>query len=399
MGRINSLWEKCLLSFFAIYFFVIIFIKQSTIGDTYTSLTTIATIMVNISLLVFSIQVLFINRYTLKQWIVLIITFLIISFSSFVANDQVLLSSFIVAFAFKNFSYKKLVSISFYSTLIAFIIVVVLSSMSIINPNLIYRGAGVIRTAFGFLHPNIAGAIYLSLIVRLLEIKKSNMSFLWLLLIGLFSTYFFTKTDSKTTIVMLVVTALFFFAHTMFKDKKGYDSIIFFIGTITTPMMFLSSLLLAVNYPTSQFSIKINDLLTGRIYYIKQFLDKYGISLIGQEINLLSWADSKTVIGSVPMILDNSYMQLLIKFGFIPSLLYLIIITAIIWKLYKTDNIFQIIVIIVFQLFGFSQSQMLQVSINYSILLVSLILNNKKVENLNEKNFFKSNISRSISNN
>lgn len=392
--------NKFMYILLSLYYFFVIFERQSTIGETFPFLIPLSTIVINGTLVFFVLYIIFFNRYKSSQIVIILMLYSIILFSAFKSGNQVLLSAITVCIAFKDFDIQKSLRISIFSIVIAFLIVLGLERIGIIDSNVIYRGAGLLRTSFGFLHPNIAGAIYLSIFIRYFETRQKIGNILITISILLFSIYFFIETDSNTLLVIAILTFFLQIFTNYFKSNVLYKKIIYYLGVWIAPILTLLSWILSYNYPIWKISNNLNDLLTGRIAYSKSFLDNYGISLFGQNIDVLSWADSKNIVGSSPMILDSSFMRLLINLGLIPSIIYFLLTAITVHVLFKKNELSLIVSIIIFQIFGFSQGQTLQITINYTLLLYGLAFKvGKNRENNNEKIYKQHSFSSSLSNN
>lgn len=246
--------------------------------------------------------------------------FLIIGWLSFkLSNDNVFLIAVLCLVAAQVIDFRKFVRLDICLRTMIFLIVLLSNKFNIITDTVMYRDSGVDRTAFGFLQPNTAGALILSIILEYLILRYSKMKwfdYTFIVLVG-FVTFYTTNSRSSVVGIMLSVIITVFTKSKLQKQLK--DKIKFLVGNL----FFISAIIsyLAVRYYKTDnfFWYGIDKLFSGRVHLIQYFVDKYPITFVGQKIQM---ADGNNLRNTYFLVMDNSYISILLKYG-IMSLIFL----------------------------------------------------------------------------
>ena len=111
-------------------------------------------------------------------------------------------------------------------------------------------------------------------------------------------------------------------------------------------------------------SNEINELLSNRVYLQSVFYNEYGITLFGNNIDY-----ERT--------LDNGFLKVLLNFGIITSLFFIVIYWLTFKKCYKEKNYVLIYIFMILLFFSFSESSMFYIYNN--IFMIYLFTNKKEV--------------------
>ena len=182
--------------------------------------------------------------------------------------------------------------------------------------------------------------------------------------------------NSRTSIYCILLLSIMHIIYILFpklyKKKliKSFfkNSFIIFAMTI---------IFLVVGYRTgNQTFSKINDLLSGRLYYASAFLDKYSINLFGNEIVMLYTQEARS-LGKQPWVLDNSYVVCLLRYGIIAFGVIFIVLRKIISDLFEKDKISLIIIWMVMSVNGMFENYLFKIHFNPYLIIFSLYLFDK----------------------
>ncbi|MEB4756067.1 hypothetical protein [Enterococcus sp. E5-209] len=272
-----------------------------------------------------------------------------------------------------NINYLSIFKACYVSLSIVTFCLIFLSKTSII-PNLTsYRitsevtSNSKIREALGFMHPNIAAfhlMVLFAMGIFILSVKK-DISFKGkLFYIGnalacvLISNFL---TNSRTTVLGMVVTLLFLIFSKFFSEKKlGILTV-----SITVLLILFTILTMTMDSGSSLFNT-LNTIFNGRIYSNNRFYLQYGIKFFG---NLDVTRDNPTVFNN-QLILDNAFARLFIIDGLLDTIFYFFIVSICLIKSVIERNKYVLIFIIITLISMFSESQFI---VNYA-LSFSLIL-------------------------
>ena len=182
----------------------------------------------------------------------------------------------------------------------------------------LYRN-NLIRHGFYFYHPN-AFSFYLFWTYMLYiylqwdsfkRAKQYIKVFIASVLLAIVC-FFCTQTRIATIFFLITVPLLFVFKNKKFQNSRLIKWILSYFYVI----LFIISMLLLVSYGLNNvlgvISLKISDILNGRIWLGNLELTKYGLTLFGQP-----------GLASKFFVVDNGYYHILIKYGLLATLFFL----------------------------------------------------------------------------
>ena len=256
------------------------------------------------SMALFGIKILIQKKKSLWEYLE-IIGLCIIGILSFKASDDMRVLWFVIVMcACKNIDFDKAVKYSFYTILLCCLFFMILHFAGVLADTTLFsiRGA---RRSFGLGHPNMFAAYYVLLMIQYVYLKFNKLKAreLILFIAGSIMVYNFTK--SVTGFVTAVASLIIFFVLKFFPLKK-INSKAIVIGLICGIILFTA---IPIIY-SSKFAI-MDALMTGRLHQANFYYEKYGINLIGNNLN----ADLTSIY--TDNILDIGYARMLINNGLI----------------------------------------------------------------------------------
>lgn len=108
-------------------------------------------------------------------------------------------------------------------------------------------------------------------------------------------------------------------------------------------------------------------MLSNRLFLNHYFLNTYSLTLLGND-----------VVTTKYLILDNSYINILLRFGILFLIFMYFNFYSIMKKLYREKNYILIIIFIILLFYGFSESFLYKVSANAFLLYFGKIYNEAK---------------------
>lgn len=371
--------ENITLSIFCIYIFFRVFGKSTVveISNFINNGIDIITIILVLSLFFMLLS----YRYTLKtfMWISSITIFLIINF--YLTKNHTLLISFITIVSLKNIELDLILKSIFKALSIGLLVVIILSFIGIIDPGIIYRGE-LLRNSLGFTHPNTTGQIIFVIMSLFLYLYYDKLNALKLFLLIALSIVFLKVTDSRTAFYLLYIEVAIILFYKLTSNNKVINYIIYLITIWLPYFLILISFFSAKFFNKSSFLQSIDIVFSGRIKYSNLFLNKYGISYLGKEIVQVGFGQSRGNMGVEAMMLDSGYMRLIIEFGLLATLLFIVTYTYAIKNIYNMRNIKMLIVIQIFLIYGLSESIILNSFTNFTLFSIIFLFDGKKNQSL-----------------
>lgn len=259
-------------------------------------------------------------------------------------SDRTILEAFAYGTGAVFVDYKKIIKTMKSTWTGCLVTVVFLSLMRIIPTVGSVRETGEVRTSLGFVHANTLGFILfiigLLIFVDSYEVRSRN-SFITLLLLTAVDFYIAnSRTTTLLLLIMDIVIATKVFKNDMishFLNKKWVRNLllIFVIALIGFTVWF------ATSYNGSGRLLQLNRLLNNRVQNGSYYMSLYGISLFGKNIpEFVLWKDNFT-----QLYLDNGYLLMLIKYGVIATVIYVMMILQSARKAIRVKNIAMVVAI------------------------------------------------------
>ena len=304
------------------------------------------------------------ERYSLKSIIIYGLISIIGIINFFFGHSEIFLFLAFTLIVSKGLNPKDILKLAFFILSACLIFNVFFSIVGIIEnaPFEIYRqGSGIVkRFAFGFSHPN---AFHLSFFIcstlyLILYYRKSNIFFIILLIALDLLVYYFTK--SRTGLALSLLSFVSYYL--IFRFKKIKD-IFVFISPLILFFCILLPFLLGYTYGQLDIVDKLDNLLTGRIYYINFLLENFSFPLFGSTIynNYVNF--------------DNGFISLLYESGSIAFIIFIILLFETLFYMRKRNDYSLIFLLIFFAIYGITEAFFQSITSNICLFLFLFILN------------------------
>lgn len=269
--------------------------------------------------------------------------------------------SILALIGLKGVDIKKLLKISFFIRLTAFLILVFLSSTGMIENAMITHLRGdnaVIRYSMGFSHPNQFHLSFIILLLLWMYLSYERIGAFQLLLLGALNILVYTKSYSRTsTLIGLgAILLMLWFKSKYFPKLKN----VVCMGMI--PFGFLISVIPALLYDKLPYIRTIDRALQWRITFSRHYLDSYPIQLFGNNLN------------SDPIVLDSGYVELLINYGLIFTLLYIGAYMVIAYRYVKKRKYRELLLICCLAVYGITEAFIPNLFINLSMIFLGELI-------------------------
>lgn len=286
------------------------------------------------------------DKYTKKEFAVIFLMLFLGLINLFITKRTTMFLTCLCLAGMKNIDINKLFKGMLKIRLVTFISLVGLSLSGFINNNAIemWRINGyVTRYSLGFGHPN---TLHLSLFILISlyiytyynKIKLKNIIILTLanIFIGIYS---------KSLTGIIAVTILLLITYISKLNFKIVKRLILSIPKYIYIFLLLFSFATALLYPKLPIISDLNLILNGRIAYSAYYLNRYGFSLLGNNIIL----DTNAIF-------DNGYLYLYTQFGIVG----LIFISYLLFKIFsnvkKNNDVRKSILLTTYLIYIFTES-------------------------------------------
>lgn len=310
----------------------------------------------------------------LKKRILISVLFVFFIASRFISQNNLLMETALLIFAFKDISFNKIVAFSTVVKTILLSLLLIAFFTGIAEDHSVITNT-TIRYSLGFSNPNGFSTQLLSIILQIFyllkgrnSIKKIIVSVIGVLLITLLS-------KSRTHIICIILLNLLTLLDAV-KDRLKIKSFLYRFAQIAFPLCLTISLALPYFYIHNPDSMsKLNELTSKRISSTAAMINQNEITFFGQNVNRISKYNGSTKV------FDNGYMYQLLYFGLITTIIFTyanIENTKRFFKEEKVDYIYTTI----YNISGLAEKFFLQVTTNIFLLDISSIIYKEENESI-----------------
>ena len=203
------------------------------------------------------------------------------------------------------------------------------------------------REYLGFLYALYPSVFYFSAICLFVYHLQEKISYIGLFLLAVGSVFFYLKTDSRLSFcfgLLLLIIALFM---KLFYRKKKSIRILWILQwafMIFAILSFVFMILYAAKVP---LAVKLNQLLSKRLFYSYASMKLFGFGLIGAPVEWVGNGLSELGIKEAGkyLFVDNLYIHMLQFDGILYALLYILLNTASMVKIYRRKDGYLLIIL------------------------------------------------------
>ena len=273
-------------------------------------------------------------------------------------NKRMLFLMLLLMSSYKT-DYRKIIKSTMNLQIILTSVLVLLSILGITQNYIVPRGK-ISRYSLGFVYTtNLAQMIAFSSILYLYN-QGSKIKIRELFIMQLMNAFAYFITDSRTEFIMLqVVIGLTIMLKALkridkekiLKNAKKIYSYIFSRSFIIYPII---SLIIVMCYPSGGIWNNINSALSNRLKQTYDNIEYYGIRPFGDDVELLGLGlKEKIKYGSYKSnYIDNEYIQMVFKEGYIFAICFIILINVLLIILYKRKKYKDVMLCSLYLLFG-----------------------------------------------
>ena len=252
-------------------------------------------------------------------------------------SDYVFIMTIFVVAA-KNVEYSLICKTASLFCILSIAGVVIMSLIGLL-PNIIQErsysfGLTVERRSFGFQHVNFLGGYVLLSVTCILYLRKDRICILdYAALILLAATLYF-YINSKTSAALLAITSFLLY---LAQHHLSRQILVALCIALIACAIGLSFILPNIYSQSNDIIVLIDEILSKRLSFDAMFLNKYPILPFGQELELVSSLEAART-GQSMSVLDNTYLHLLLRFGLVTFVLYLVMYIMLLRKAIRNGN-------------------------------------------------------------
>jgi hypothetical protein len=329
------------------------------------------------------------GKISLKNKIYLFLGFVLIILSviqNTFANKTAIVFNFLFVIALYKKNFRFILMVLFYTYASMLVLFYCLSKTNLIENTIMYRVTDVEmfeRYALGMIHPNIFYLYYFICICLFICLnRKLNLFGRFLILVLSYYVYTLTDTRAGFIVTILLLAVDFLFEKLDLQKNKILKVILINLFSILTFGAFFVTKFL--NRGQQVFDV-FDSLMSHRLLMMQNFYETYGIKLFGNFVTYKTIENG--VVNNPDLILDNTYMYLLVDMGLIFTIFVCIIYYKLIKNLIDLNLKKEVAILVIYMIYGFSDRITL-LQYNFSILFFYYLLNVHNVRK-GTKNFIR----------
>lgn len=282
----------------------------------------------------------------------------------------------VIVFSGNNINYQKTVKCVLYATAIPVIIVLFSAIVGLINNIVIVNSSGLIRQFFGFQHPNFLGGLLLkcyTCCIFLYYRKWKKRYYIYPILLALFC---YIIISTRTAAVCILVATLLLGYVKLLEKLKAYQKkflinvAIFFVLSV---VIFISYYLAYTYNSSNSLYVILNAIFTNRLSFGHYFFEKYGFSLFGQYVEIISTIEAGKYTVTA-LVLDNAYLHLAIRCGLAVTIVVLTGFYLLVYRALKREEYGFVVVVLTYFVCGLSEKWLFMPSYNIAVLFLSSVI-------------------------
>lgn len=340
------------------------------------------------------------NRYSIKE-LIIVISLCSMGVICYISSGYTgLFITVLAAVLVPENSLDEVLKLLFYEEVILLVMIIIASQMGVLQNKIIEINKGMYVTeasALGFSHPNMLGAQATSIVFLYLCKARNNLKINNILVVALAITviYFFSR--SRISMLLGVGVVILIALRKIEYIKKFVFSILPWMNIIVITMLIVFMGMYVLLGSDSPVVKMINDMFfNGRIGLAYRSIEVYPITVFGKPLDLSLWNEWQYYS------LDNGQVMILIEYGVIGALVYIYMIQSVLKKIKDNREYVFAVVTCAFLFWSMYEGTMFFIGKNFTMLLFSGFMSNKKsqiISDKDEKKVSKSNMKNNIGDN
>lgn len=373
-----KLSEVMYLSAFSVY--LILIMLDTTTFKPYIYYKIPILIIAIMSCLVF-VKIILFDRLSKKELILSIILF-ICCIMIFLKNRfyyMVFLSVFIIGA--RNIDFKKICKLYLIIGLSITIISALAVHFDIIEHIIRYRD-GKPRYSFGSVYATDFGARIFFLCSSYCYIKYEKLNIKDSIIFWIGAIFVFYFCDARLDTLCILILSLLPILKVILNSKLYINRLIECMIILSIPIFATISLAISYMYnPENKFMVFLNNILTNRLSLGKRGLDEYGLTLLGQDIQMKGLGGTNGTIIDY-FFIDSSYLQIALKYGIIFLVVLCIYYVLFMKNRLKNGDVLLPILIVIVGINGIIAHHFINPA--YNIFLIALFTSTNKMKEINK---------------
>ena len=230
----------------------------------------------------------FLNTNTRRMIVGLLITCAYIAVSFLTQegeNMYFFVSAAIFVYASRNIPFRKIAKFSVAVLALLMLFVIASSQIGIIKDFVSDDGRN--RHYLGFRYALYPSTVLMNITMLYVYIRKQRIMWLEILALAAFNAAIYVVTGSRLAVIISFVVCFMAAFLKVWPEFLSAKKVLKYIISMAFIIFAALSLFMSVKFnENSAIQSKLNDVLSGRLYYQKEAMDRYGFSVLGNDVEL-----------------------------------------------------------------------------------------------------------------
>lgn len=311
-----------------------------------------------------------------KQSLSGITALLLVAVVAFQARMWSIAYTAIFIYCARGIDFKKIASFSI-AVIVAGVLVVMMSAWAGVIKNVVTSN-GRMRMYLGFRYALIPAQYLFAITVLTICVLKEKLDWRHVALLIMANALVFFATNSRLCFALSMFCLILALALKYFRVR---DNIAELVSTVLTWSFVICAIIgvgLTFVYDSSvSWMSSLNASIEGRLALGHDGLDKFGVPLLGQKIEFVGNSfdfEGVKASGTYDYI-DCLYVQLLVLYGPIFTLVFLILMTAACKKVRREGNYFALVILSVISVYSMMDPACINLRLNPALFLLAGLMN------------------------
>ncbi|NQQ32726.1 hypothetical protein HO875_04065 [Streptococcus suis] len=320
----------------------------------------------------------FLKSISKRHWFLFGLIFIVAVVTTYSSGARAMLISVMFILCASRVDLDDLCRFTFKMNTSMILLVIALSIVGLIPGEIVTRGS-MIRYSLGFASSNTLAIAVLKSVLLYYITRYERIKFRNLIGMAVFLAFTYYLTDSRLFAligcVFLALTVYEMINPNAFSSKR-----VLVIGEAVLPIFTIATLYYgSVYWIRHDELLSLNELFSGRLYFINYFLTEYGISTWGQKIEFTTVRDS-LASGGTWFALDNSYAYALVCYGVVFFAIMAVAYLLEIFIMYKNQRKEIFIYLLCMLVIGLTENGIFDVTFNFALIyLVKVLVSDKSI--------------------
>lgn len=313
------------------------------------------------------LHIVLVNRYNVKKLLVIIALLGVFGYNYYVTKDSRILVLIITIYGIRDLKLENVLKVTFYERIITTLMVI---AASVVGFNDFYAG----RAVLGYSHGNLLMLTITSIILLYLCIYWKKVTGVTMaLLLGIIFVCF-VVTESRTGLVISSLIWLMAFCYKYLRIRrllefaaKYLPSILMIMNVYLALSTTRNLLIFADKIPG--FSAKFNAMVDSIDRLLSSRLTLANLVMSNSDIGLLgSVRDEQALSLYKYLVVDSGYIQLLLVFGILGSVIFLVLNYFMTKELIRRRQYVYLIAVVAMALYAFTENSLCSLKYNFTLL-------------------------------